>query len=68
MLGMLYQLFRLTQQSGVMALEAHFEDPQEPRSSRAIPKFLATTTRSTSSPTRCKVIIVGGIARTISKR
>ena len=29
LLAMLYQLFRVVQQSGIMALEAHFEKPGE---------------------------------------
>ena len=39
---MMYQMFRLTQQSGVMALEAHFEDPQESAILSRYPKFLAS--------------------------
>ena len=38
MLGMMYQTFRLTQQSGVMALEAHCDDPQSSRDLLALPE------------------------------
>ena len=41
LLGMLYQTFRLMQQSGVMALEAHFDDPQSSSIFSRYPKFLA---------------------------
>ena len=62
--AMLYQLFKLTQQSGVMALEAHCRGPgEEPDLLEAIPKFLARHhARRLLQPTRCKVIIIGGIA------
>ena len=29
LLAMLYQLFRLSQQTGIMALEGHFENPKD---------------------------------------
>ena len=38
LLAMMYQMFRLTQQSGVMALEAHFEDPQSSVDLLALPE------------------------------
>src|SRR5262245_7678797 len=41
LLGMLYQLFKVSQQSGVMALESHFENPHESSIVSKYPKFLA---------------------------
>src|SRR4051812_19555482 len=40
LLGMMYQMFRLTQQSGVMALEAHCDDPAGSSIFSRFPKFL----------------------------
>ena len=34
----MYQMFKLIQQSGVMALESHFEKPDEEPDSRALPE------------------------------
>ena len=45
MLGMMYQTFRLTQQSGVMALEVHGDDPQSSAIFSRFPKFLANQVR-----------------------
>ena len=54
LLGMMYQMFRLTQQSGVMALEAHFDDPNGVGDLLALPEVPRQPPRaSTSSPTRC---------------
>src|SRR4051794_30090170 len=41
LLGMMYQLFRTVQQSGIMALEAHFENPKESALLSKYPNFLA---------------------------
>ena len=41
LLAMQYQIFKLIQQSGVMALEAHFEDPAKSPILGTYPKFLA---------------------------
>jgi chemotaxis protein MotA len=62
LLGMLYQLFRITQQSGVMALESHAENPaQSPVISR-YPKFLANHHAVPFLTDSIKVIILGGIS------
>ena len=46
---MLYQMFKLTQQSGVMALEAHFDDPIEQPDHVEVPEVpRQSSTRSTS--------------------
>jgi chemotaxis protein MotA len=62
LLAMQYQIFKLIQQSGVMALEAHFEDPRRARCSAAIPSSWRATRRWTFLADSAKVIIVGGIA------
>ncbi len=62
LLAMLYQLFKVAQQSGVMALEPHFEAPAEQQRS-------CRSTRSSSARHHAvdfladsiKVIIIGGI-------
>src|SRR5436190_19027289 len=41
LLSMLYQLFRVSQQTGVMALEPHFEHPEASAIMSRYPKFLA---------------------------
>jgi chemotaxis protein MotA len=41
LLAMLYQLFRLSQQTGIMALEGHFENPKESTILSKYPRFLA---------------------------
>ena len=63
LLAMLYQLFKLVQQSGVMALEAHFEDPAKSPILASYPKFLARHEAVDFLADSAKVIIVGGIAR-----
>ena len=42
---MLYQLFKTSQQSGVMALEPHFENPHESAIVSKYPKFLGASPR-----------------------
>src|SRR5262245_44242401 len=41
LLSMLYQLFKVAQQSGVMALEGHFDNPANSSILSQYPKFLA---------------------------
>jgi chemotaxis protein MotA len=62
LLGMLYQLFRITQQSGVMALEAHVEDVGKSAIISRYPKFLGNHHAVAFLSDSIKVIILGGIA------
>jgi chemotaxis protein MotA len=62
LLGMLYQLFKLTQQSGVMALESHVEDATKSPIMSKYPKFLANHHAVHFLSDSIKVIILGGIA------
>jgi chemotaxis protein MotA len=62
LLSMLYQIFKLVQQSGVMALEAHFEDPGKSTILARYPKFLARHEAVDFLADSAKVIIVGGIS------
>ena len=41
LLGLLFQIFKVVQQSGPMGLEAHFEDPSKSTILSKYPKFLA---------------------------
>ena len=61
MLGMMYQTFRLTQQSGVMALEAHCDDPQSSSIFSRFPKFLANHHAVDFFTDSVRVIIMGGV-------
>jgi chemotaxis protein MotA len=62
LLTMLYNLFRTAQQSGVMALEAHAEEPQKSSILSAYPKFLASHGASAFLCDSLKVMIMGGVA------
>ncbi len=62
LLAMLYQLFRLSQQSGVMSLESHFEKPDKSAILAEFPKFLARHHAVDFLADSVKVIIIGGIA------
>ncbi len=62
LLSMLYQIFKLIQQSGVMALETHFEDPDNSNLLGRYPRFLARHEAVDFLADSAKVIIVGGIA------
>lgn len=62
LLAMLYQLFKIIQQAGVMALESHFEDPSASAIMSKYPKFLARHEAVDFLADSIKVIIVGGIA------
>src|SRR5262245_30252101 len=60
LLGMLYQLFRVGQQTGVMALEPHFENPEASAIMSRYPKFLSRHHSVAFLSDSIKVIIVGG--------
>jgi chemotaxis protein MotA len=62
LLSMLYQLFRVGQQTGVMALEPHFENPEASTILSRFPKFLARHHSVAFLSDTIKVIIVGGVA------
>jgi len=62
LLGIQYQLFKTVQQAGVMALEAHFEDPAASTILNAHPKFLARHHAVEFLADSVKVIIIGGIS------
>ena len=62
LLAMQYQIFKLAQQSGVMALESHFESPE---SSSIISKYASFLSRHHAVDflaDSIKVIIIGGIS------
>jgi len=62
MLGMMYQTFRLTQQSGVMALESHCDDPNSSSIFARFPKFLANHHAVDFFTDSVRVIIMGGVS------
>jgi chemotaxis protein MotA len=62
LLSMLYQIFRVSQQSGVMALEEHFEHPEQSAILARYPKFLSRHHSVAFLSDSFKVIIVGGMA------
>ena len=62
MLGMMYQTFRLTQQSGVMALESHCDDPKSSSIFSRFPKFLANHHAVDFFTDSVRVIIMGGVS------
>lgn len=62
LLSMLFQIFKLVQQSGVMALEPHFEDPKNSTIMSRYPKFLARHDAVDFLADSAKVLIVGGIS------
>ena len=62
LLAMLYQLFRLAQQTGIMALESHFDNPKESSVLSKYPKFLGRHESLDFLADSIKVIIVGGMA------
>ena len=62
LLAMLYQLFRLAQQTGIMALESHFDNPKDSSVLSKYPKFLARHASLDFLADSVKVIIVGGMA------
>jgi chemotaxis protein MotA len=62
LLVMLYQLFRVAQSSGVMALEPHFDNPAQSPILARYPKFLARHSALSFLSDSARVIIVGGIS------
>ena len=62
LLGMLFQIFKVAQQSGVMALEPHFEAPDKSSVMMKYPNFLKRHEAVDFLADSVKVIIVGGIA------
>ncbi|HLG55927.1 MAG TPA: flagellar motor stator protein MotA [Vicinamibacterales bacterium] len=62
LLSLLYLVFKQVQQSGVMSLEAHFEDPGKSPILSRYPTFLGHHEAVDFLADSAKVIIVGGIA------
>jgi chemotaxis protein MotA len=62
LLAMLYQLFRLAQSNGAMALESHLDNPQESAVLAKYPRFLARHSSFAFLADSIRIIIVGGIA------
>ena len=62
LLALQYQLYRLTQQSGVMALEAHVEEPEKSAIFSKFPTFLANHHAVSFLSDSVRVIILGGVA------
>ncbi len=62
LLAMLYQIFKTAQQSGVMALESHFESPEKSPILSKHPTFLAKHHAVDFLADSIKVLIVGGIS------
>jgi chemotaxis protein MotA len=61
LLALQYQLYRLTQQSGVMALEAHVEEPEKSAIFSKFPTFLANHHAVSFLSDSVRVIILGGV-------
>jgi chemotaxis protein MotA len=61
LLQMMYQLFRVSQQTGIMALEPHFENPEQSTVLAKYPKFLGRHHSVAFLSDSIKVIIVGGM-------
>lgn len=62
LLVMLYQLFRVAQSTGVMALEPHLDNPNESAIFSKYPRFLARKSSVSFLADSARVIIVGGIS------
>jgi chemotaxis protein MotA len=62
LLGMMYAMFRLTQQSGVMALESHCDDPESSAIFSRYPRFLANHHAVDFFTDSVRVIIMGGVS------
>jgi chemotaxis protein MotA len=62
LLGMQYQLYKLVQQSGVMSLESHFDEPDKSAILSKYPGFLARHHALDFLSDSVKVIIIGGIS------
>ncbi len=62
LLSLQYMLFRVSQQSGVMALESHIEDPATSPILSRFPRFLARPDAVEFLSDSLKALIAGGIA------
>src|SRR5262245_40557671 len=62
LLVMLYQLFRVAQSTGVMALEPHLDNPSQSAIFAKYPRFLARKGSVSFLADSARVIIVGGIS------
>jgi chemotaxis protein MotA len=62
LLSMMYQMFKLTQQSGVMALEGHCDDPEGSAIFSQFPKFIGNQHAVHFLTDSIKVIILGGVS------
>jgi chemotaxis protein MotA len=62
LLVMLYQLFRVVQATGVMALEPHLDDPEQSTILSKYPRFLQRHSSTAFLADSARVIIVGGIS------
>jgi chemotaxis protein MotA len=62
LLAMLYELFRIVQQSGIMGLEMHFENVNESAVLSKYPKFLKDHHAVDFLSDSIKVVMTGGIA------
>ena len=62
LLVLMYQLFRVVQSTGVMALEPHLDNPAESQILSKYPKFLARKSSVAFLADSARVIIVGGIS------
>ena len=61
LLSLQYQLFKVIQQSGIMALESHVEQPENSSIIGKFPKFLSRPTALAFLADSVKVIMAGGI-------
>lgn len=62
LLAMMYQLFRVIQQSGIMSLESHVENPSASPILSKYPRFLARHGSAAFLSDSVKVMILGGIS------
>ena len=62
LLSMLFHLFKLSQQGGIMALESHFEAPEKSAVLAKFPDFLAKRAAVEFLSDSVKVMIIGGIS------
>jgi chemotaxis protein MotA len=62
LLVMMYQLFRVVQSTGIMALESHIDNPKESPIFSKYPKFLTRHSALHFLGDSARVIIIGGIS------
>lgn len=62
LLAMMYQLFRVIQQAGIMSLESHVENPSASPILSRYPAFLARHASASFLSDSVKVMILGGIS------